>query len=57
METTVQRYNLDLSHLRSTTLAAEEYAIRLRCQHGRPTPGDLERLAGIVARLQREEQR
>jgi hypothetical protein len=56
-ETLTERYHLDLTLLPSTMLAAEEGAIRLRCHTGRPSPRDLERLAGIVAHLSREERR
>ena len=49
------RYHLDLATLGVPALITEDLLIRRRCITGnRPTQRDLERLAGIAARLERE---
>jgi hypothetical protein len=51
----IQRYHLDLDTLGVIGLVTEDLAIRRRGIIGtRPTPRDIERLAAIAARIERE---
>lgn len=49
------RYHLDLATLGVPALVTEDLLIRRRCITGtRPSQRDLERIAGIAARIERE---